>query len=250
MLSSVVLPTPLRPIRHASEPDGHLQRHAEQDLGAPVGDVEVARSRALTATTLRRRLDGDAGALVARAAEVDLAHRRDRPAPRRRCPRCRTLPSCSTVTERAKRRRNAMSCSITTTVWSPASSCEQLAGGLALRAAHAGDRLVEQQQLRLLHEQHPDLQPLLLAVAERRRPAGRAWSRSPIRSSVARHAVADALAPAQHPAAAPKRYVSARSRFSTTVSDSNTVGVWKLRPMPERAPAWPPTRRRAAGRRT
>ena len=32
----------------------------------------------------------------------------------------------------------------------------------------------------------------------------------------------------------PKRYVSARSRFSTTVSDSNTVGVWKLRPMPRR----------------
>ncbi len=32
--------------------------------------------------------------------------------------------------------------------------------------AHAGDRLVEHQQLRVLDQQHADLQPLLLAVAE------------------------------------------------------------------------------------
>ncbi len=37
---------------------------------------------------------------------------------------------------------------------------------LALADAHAGDRLVEHQQLRVLDQQHADLQPLLLAVAE------------------------------------------------------------------------------------
>ena len=43
---------------------------------------------------------------------------------------------------------------------------EQLAGALGLLVAHAGDRLVEQQQPGLLHQQHADLQPLLLAVRE------------------------------------------------------------------------------------
>ena len=126
-----------------------------------------------------------------------------------------------------------MSCSITTTVWSPASSWSSSPVAWRSCAAHAGDRLVEQQQLGLLHEQHPDLQPLLLAVAERRRPGGRPARCSPIRSSVRGDPVADAPAPAQQPAHAACGTTSARSRFSTTVSDSNTVGVWKLRPMPE-----------------
>ena len=37
------------------------------------------------------------------------------------------------------------------------------------RDAHAGDRLVEHQQLRVLDQQHADLEPLLLAVAEQSR---------------------------------------------------------------------------------
>ena len=37
---------------------------------------------------------------------------------------------------------------------------------LGLGVGHAGGRLVDEQQLRLLGEQHADLQPLLLAVAE------------------------------------------------------------------------------------
>ena len=48
---------------------------------------------------------------------------------------------------------------------------EQLGGLGALRDAHAGDRLVEHQQLGVLDQQHADLEPLLLAVAEQfRRP--------------------------------------------------------------------------------
>jgi hypothetical protein len=42
----------------------------------------------------------------------------------------------------------------------------QLRRALRLLVAHAGYRLVEEQQPGLLHEQHADLQPLLLAVGE------------------------------------------------------------------------------------
>jgi hypothetical protein len=44
---------------------------------------------------------------------------------------------------------------------------EQFRDPRALRDAHAGDRFVEHHQLRLLDQQHPDLEPLLLAVAQR-----------------------------------------------------------------------------------
>ena len=46
---------------------------------------------------------------------------------------------------------------------------EQFGGLGALADAHAGDRLVEHQQFRVLDQQHADLEPLLLAVAEQRR---------------------------------------------------------------------------------
>ena len=71
-----------------------------------------------------------------------------------------------------------MSCSTTTSECSPSSAEEQLGGALGFLVGHAGHRLVEQQQLRVLHQQHADLQPLLLAVAQqaggalRARPSG------------------------------------------------------------------------------
>ena len=43
---------------------------------------------------------------------------------------------------------------------------QQLRGLDALADTHAGDRLVEHQEVRVLNQQHADLQPLLLAVAE------------------------------------------------------------------------------------
>ena len=43
---------------------------------------------------------------------------------------------------------------------------EQLGRALGLLVGHASHRLVEQQQLGVLHQQHADLQPLLLAMAE------------------------------------------------------------------------------------
>ena len=44
---------------------------------------------------------------------------------------------------------------------------EQLPGALHLLVGHAGDRFVHQQQLGILHQQHADFEPLLLAVGER-----------------------------------------------------------------------------------
>ena len=46
---------------------------------------------------------------------------------------------------------------------------EQLGGLDAFADAHAGDRLVEHQQVGVLDQQHADLEPLLLAVAEQSR---------------------------------------------------------------------------------
>ena len=49
-----------------------------------------------------------------------------------------------------------------------ADSIEQFRGLLAFGGAHPGHRLVEHHQLWLLHQEHPDLQPLLLTVAQKR----------------------------------------------------------------------------------
>ncbi len=72
----------------------------------------------------------------------------------------------------AKRRRNSMSCSMTTMVRSRPMRLEQLAGLVALLgwlmpATGSSSSIT----LGVLHEQHPDLQPLLLPVGEDARRA-------------------------------------------------------------------------------
>ena len=59
-----------------------------------------------------------------------------------------------------------MSCSTTMTECVAAMSLSSSRGLRGLGVGHAGGRLVDQQQLRVLRQQHADLQPLLLAVAE------------------------------------------------------------------------------------
>jgi hypothetical protein len=59
-----------------------------------------------------------------------------------------------------------MSCSTTTTERVLAISLSRIAVSGRLRIGHAGHRLVDQKQLRLLRQKHADLQPLLLAVRE------------------------------------------------------------------------------------
>ena len=59
-----------------------------------------------------------------------------------------------------------MSCSTTTTRVPAGEREAELGGAHRFLVGHAGDRLVQQQQSRLLHQQHPDLEPLLLAVRQ------------------------------------------------------------------------------------
>jgi len=49
-----------------------------------------------------------------------------------------------------------------------ADALDQRGGQLAFGLAHAGDGFIEHDQLRFLHQQHANFQPLLLAVAEKR----------------------------------------------------------------------------------
>jgi hypothetical protein len=62
-----------------------------------------------------------------------------------------------------------MSCSITITERFLQMRCSSSAGQFALAHAHAGDGFVEHQQLGVLHQQHADLQPLLLPVRQQAR---------------------------------------------------------------------------------
>ena len=102
---------------------------------------------------------------------------------------------------RAMLRTKSMSCSTTTTVCSPASAVEQLGGALGLLVRHAGHGLVHQQHLRVLRQQHADLEPLLLAVRRAARLHAARSSRRPIVSSAAVDAVALLAAQAREQAA-------------------------------------------------
>ena len=63
-------------------------------------------------------------------------------------------------------RTNAMSCSTTTSVLVVFSSLKIATVLLDLGLGHAGDRLVEQKQPRILHQHHADLEPLRFAVRQ------------------------------------------------------------------------------------
>ena len=88
-------------------------------------------------------------------------------------------------------------------------------------------------ELRVLHQQHADLEPLLLAV---RQQAGEALLLAFEVDRLQRLARCGRAAPATaaRAALAARRLsvFSASSRFSNTVWCSNTVGFWNLRPMP------------------
>ena len=102
---------------------------------------------------------------------------------------------------------------------------QQLGRALDLLRRHAGHRLVHQQQFRVLHQQHADFEPLLLAVREY----------SSQRIALLREAD-DVRGPRRFSCVAPAKCghaafsgmtgvpASASSRFSNTVNCSNTVG--------------------------
>ena len=126
---------------------------------------------------------------------------------------------------------------MTTMIRSPTMRSQQLAGLLPLVGAHAGDRLVEEHHLGVLHEQHADLEPLLLPVGEDAgRPIGQRREADGLQRllDLRRHA-----APGPEPADLRLRCSpAAMSRFCTTLSCSNTVAVWNVRPIPRRTIWW------------
>ena len=102
---------------------------------------------------------------------------------------------------------------------------DQLGGLLGLAVGHAGDRLVEQQQRAVVDQQHADLEPLLLAVAQARRPAVRSARSSPMRAKVAAmRSRRFGVRRANRVPRCARLSASESSRFSNTVRFSKTVG--------------------------
>ena len=117
---------------------------------------------------------------------------------------------------------------------------QQLRGALGFLRRHAGHRLVDQQQLGLLHQQHADLEPLLLPVRQRageRVRADRSARSTPSTSSM-RSRSAGVRRRDQHP---PERLVArpAPARGSRTPSGTRTPSASGTcgRCRPARSPA-------------
>ena len=117
----------------------------------------------------------------------------------------------------------------------PATARSSGHGAVALATGHPRDRLVQEQELRLLADQHPDLKPLLLAVGQPDGPCRRA--RPPARSAGASRPRdrGSAASIALHAPRMPPCDPTAISMFCQTVRFGKMVGVWNLRPMPYRA---------------
>ena len=142
------------------------------------------------------------------------------------------LAAASTVTEVANARMKSMSCSTTTTVRSAPMRRNRFAGLLAFLRAHPGHRLVEQQHVGVLHQQHADLQPLLLPVRQHAGRAGRPgrsgrWCPAPPRSPGSTPTRRRSSVHAGRPAPA------AMSRFCSTVSSRRRWPSGTSGPTPE-----------------
>ena len=111
-------------------------------------------------------------------------------------------------------------------------AAQQVRGALAFGARQTGDRLVQQHQLRILHQQHADLEPLLLAVRQhtrpRRRPSAQLDEFAGCRPSVG----ATAFTGGRSKRNPPSPELPAHSRFSRTLRLEKIAGVWNLRPSP------------------
>ena len=81
-------------------------------------------------------------------------------------PSASTEPSCSTVTVRAIEPHELHVVLDHHHRVLAGQRQQQLGGALDFLRRHAGHRLIDQQQSRVLHEQHADLEPLLLAMRE------------------------------------------------------------------------------------
>ena len=154
-----------------------FERNAAQRLRRAVVEIDgirassIASFRDAASRTRIRCTRASSGSRFATRNDVIIAPNTLRS--RARCadtwsmvPSASTEPSCRQVTLTPSSRTKAMSCSTTTTVLSRLISFSSSAVCMRLGVGHAGDRLVDQQQFRLLRQQHADLQPLLLAVRQ------------------------------------------------------------------------------------
>ena len=64
-------------------------------------------------------------------------------------------------------RTKTMSCSMTTMLCFPGEAEQEFAGLVRFLVGHAGGGFIDEQELRVLREEHADFEPLLLAVRER-----------------------------------------------------------------------------------
>ena len=156
-LSSVDLPAPFGPMMQTISPAPTREVDALEDL--------VGRAVA----------GDDAGSAVSSAisrpppapAHIGLLHARIVRPPRRSVPSARWRPSAITMTWSQSRAIMSMWCSISRMVQAVRGERAQVLADLARqRRVDAGDRLVEQDQLRLGHQRAADLEQLLLAARE------------------------------------------------------------------------------------
>ena len=175
-LSSVVLPTPLRPSSVVHCAVGHVERDVAQGMAAAVILVEIRdRQHCQTPASGTSSPAEDMTSITPwHRALLHVLHR--------------AFGEHAAFVQHASRDRRcgatkSMSCSTTTSVVLAREREEELGAAHRLLVGHAGDRLVEQQQSRLLHQQHADLEPLLLAVRQQIRRGRSASAASWIVSS-------------------------------------------------------------------
>ena len=164
LLSSVVLPAPLRPTQATTWLAPHAHVDVEQHLRFAVGDVEPGDRQDLVGLSSchdgscparrRRRSASSSGALPDAAGVSSYP------------PSAMILPSCMTVSRCRKSSTCEILCS-TIRMRLPADApAQHVQHALDLGFGEPGERLVEQQHLGLGQDRHRDLQAPLFAQAE------------------------------------------------------------------------------------
>ena len=160
------------PAARCTCPPGTSKRHVPQDVAAAVVLVEAGRSTWVDARS---------------APQIDFDHARIALHLRPCVPSASTLPSCSTVTVRAMLRDEVHVVLHHHHECSPASERNSSAVRSVSSSVMPATGSSTSSSLRLLHEQHADLEPLLLPVREQ---PGRRGPRRPSRPIVSQDVAA------------------------------------------------------------
>ena len=144
-------------------------------------------------------------------------------------PSAKTWPSWSTVTLQPSASTNSISCSTTMTVCSPAKLLSSSAVLSVSASVIPRCRLVHQQHLRFLQQEHANLKPLLLSMRQSAAQLIQRVSKTDARSHLSPSSddLVDEVS-ARLRAMGERFPASASSRFSQTVSVSINTGFLKL----------------------